>query len=58
MTTKTTKLKPCPWCGPKHEVEVDHCRDGEWHVTCTWCEVHKKDADKATAIEEWNTRHG
>lgn len=38
MTTHTT-LKPCPWCGPKHEVEVEHGRDGQWHVTCTWCEV-------------------
>lgn len=57
-----TDLKPCPFCGRKDSVSINHYKsDGEWfsYVECKEC-VASGPVGRQTidAIEAWNRRAG
>ena len=49
------ELKPCPFCGVKPNVFIDH--DGDCHIRCLWCGAsHVYARTEKEAAKKWNRR--
>jgi Lar family restriction alleviation protein len=54
---KKNKLKPCPFCGTKKEVELVYIGEESWIVYCAACGISTGCTDTAEeAIAVWNRR--
>lgn len=60
-------LKPCPFCGETHSVEVERIEEGCWSIGCVDCDFTLNSGtkfplgwhtSKEEAIKAWNTRKG
>lgn len=59
---KDDELKPCPFCGGRAQMRLDHDHSTAWLVECLTkpsCPIHDREIyglTKSAAISSWNTR--